>query len=277
MFQLTKEKEEKLETLQYTTLECIFKNKKLKIESEDQLIRIINRLYQKNSEYSQFYEYVDFVNAEIGIINEFLSIFDIEDLTTGTWNKICRRFEHEVMIPINEKSKRFSFKKQEIQFNGDGFDGIFNYMGKNSKIEEEVEVTRSSNGGGCRPIRLVNFDKSNNGLCTCSTKNEWICFELKKHKVIPKYYSIKTHGDGQNSYHPRTWVIEGSNDGKNWEKIDEQINCSYLNGRYCSHTFQIENLKQEEFNFIRMKLTDKNWRNDNYLCISAFELFGTLI
>lgn len=288
-FLIKEDEEKKIENFQLDTIEDILNNSNLQLESEDQLLRIVNRLYLKDSTFSKLYEYIDFINAELSTINEFVSIFDIYDITHDIWANLMKRFKQEIKPSKNQFSSRIKNKKidqnqqnQEVKkgiefkFNGKQFDGIFNYLRKNSNIHEEVNITKSSNGGGGDFFNLFVYENENGSLCTYSSLNEWICIELKKKKVIPTYYTVKTHGDGQNGYHARSWVIEGSNDNSNWEKIDEQQNCPYLNGSYLSHSFPIQNENQKEFKFIQMKLTGPNWRNDNYLCIIRFELFGNL-
>ena len=280
-----KENEEyKFESFQLETLISIFNNPKLKLESEDQLIRIINRLYLNNSTFSELYEYVDFANVDETTIDAFASIFDHNDLTTGTWTNLLYRLKHEININKDEFStrtikqpKRKPTKGNEISFNDNEFDGIFNHLRKDSNIEEEVNITRSSNGYGSPLNELVEYDTQSYGSYTKNLSNEWFCFELKKHQIIPTYYSIKTNWQGQNGIHPRSWVIEASNDNSNWDIIDEQNDCSYLNGSYFSHSFPIKNTKQTEYKFIRMKLTGPNWSYTNYFYISKFEIFGTLI
>ena len=284
-YQIKENEERKFESFQVETLENIFNNPKLQLESEDQLIRIVNRLYLNDSTFSKLYEYVDFINVDQSTIKEFTSIFDNNHMTRETWENLLLRLNLEIKINEYDISKRTVNKQKEkvkngniIKFNNNGFDGIFNYLSKNSNIEEEINITKSSDGGGNALIELVNYDKQTSGSCTMNySSNQWICIELKKHQVIPTYYTVKTNSDSQNCWHPKSWVIEGSKDNSKWDKIDEQNNCSYLNGSYLSRSFPIKNENQQEYKFIRMKLTGPNWNSSNYLYISKFEIFGTLI
>lgn len=289
-FFLVKEKDEKkFENFHLDTIEDILNNSNLQLESEDQLFRIVNRLYLKDPTFSILYEYVDFINVEASTINEFVSIFNICDMTHEIWDNLQKRFKQEIKANKNLFSSRIKNKKAqqqqqeevkkgiEFKYNGKEFDGIFNYLRNNSNIREEVNITKSSDGGGGDFFNLFAYEKQSGSLCTGGSSDQWICIELKKKKVIPALYSVKTHSCGPNSYHARSWVIEGSNDNSNWEKIDEQQDCPNLNGSYFSHIFPIKNENQREFKFIRMKLTGPNWRSDNFLDIGRFELFGSLI
>ena len=82
----------------------------------------------------------------------------------------------------------------------------------------------------------------------------------------------------------KSWIIEGSVDGFSWKKLDEQKNCSLLNGENLVRTFPInvdvDDLEfddENEFKFLRIKQTDKNWHNRHYLEICAIDFFGKLI
>ena len=81
----------------------------------------------------------------------------------------------------------------------------------------------------------------------------------------------------ENVYHPKSWVIEGSNDENSWEIIDEQMNNHTLNYPKIVHTFAFQNLESKKFRYLRMRQTDVNWGNNKRLCINAIELFGCLI
>ena len=50
-------------------------------------------------------------------------------------------------------------------------------------------------------------------------------------------YTIKT--SGSNSIRPRYWVIEVSNDNINWEIVDKQDDCEYMNNYNRMKTFSI--------------------------------------
>ena len=61
-------------------LSSILSNPNLVIESEDKLLNFINELYLKSNEYSILYEYILFSNVQSSSINDFLTVFDFNDL-----------------------------------------------------------------------------------------------------------------------------------------------------------------------------------------------------
>ena len=149
------------------------------------------------------------------------------------------------------------------------FKGILDFFGSN--IRSEIKSTSSSNYDGL-PHYVLSPDTSYLG--TKDEPNSWICFEFLKRRIIPTHYTIKSNG--YYSCHLRSWVVEGSLDGVNWTKIDEQNNCSFLNGLNNVHTFTISNDEEQEFRHIRIRQTNKNWKNTNGLYLSRVEFYGQI-
>ena len=58
-------------------------------------------------------------------------------------------------------------------------------------------------------------------------KSNCFCFCFKNHQVIPTHYTIRTYGFDSNS-HPKSWIIEGSNDKISWVNFDIQNESPYL-------------------------------------------------
>ena len=158
------------------------------------------------------------------------------------------------------------------------YHGIFNYLQTHSNIKNEVKITYSSNSANnvycILEIDKIGFFQSNN------QPDPWVCFEFTNHTIIPSSYSIRSANWYKNCYHPKSWVIEGSNDNSNWMNLDIQVNCSYLNEQNHVHTFSIRNRDRSEFRFIKMRLTDKSWcscSDNSRLVFSSIEFYGKLI
>ena len=292
MYEISETRYEEIETLSSDTIESVINNSKLQLESEDQLLCLVNFLYSKSRENSNLYEFVDFVQVETVSMETFSCIIDKEDLTICTWRNLLSRMTHDIKKKENEKSTRININKNENDRNkNDKNDsksvlfeipfqdspGLFNKIKETSNINEELKVTRSTEGYGSDVMTIFNSDNNHYGPCTGNIPNSWICIEVKNHRIIPTHYTVKTFGWGHNHWHPKSWVIEISDDNERWEIIDEEHDCSFLNGSFAYHTFPISTNKQHEFKFIRMRLTDKNLDSYYYLCTSTFEVFGALI
>ena len=283
---------------------AIFTNDDLLLKNEDQLLDLINYLYYCDNKYSILYETVFFENVSIGPIREFLSIFDCNDITGSTWKRLSGRLSKEVKIDNNNKNssenldgeyedaliianrytKNETNVKTFLYSRENEFKGIINYlkMQSNGEVNKVINITASSVSKSSSTVS--NFDPSNVILYEDSKKifmsenvpNSWICFDFKNNKIIPTEYSIKSSSTASNSSKPKSWVIEGSNDNNNWEMIDEQSNCPYLNGANWVHTFTMKNQNSKEFRFIRMRLTGLNWKSYDTLVVNQIEFYGKL-
>lgn len=286
-----KEEEEEITNLQNETIERIFNNEHIQLKTEDQLLNIINQLYLKNPENSYLYSFVEFINLSKESISKFIEIFDTSYLTNDTWNKITERLQQEIKQTKenNNKSTRYSTTKETnkepkqsgtiIEFNNNNnLDGIINFLKKqsNNNIQNIINITASSIG--CLYYPLTNIIEYENNIKYTFTKNEpnqWICIDFKNRKIIPTHYTIRTSHDVNN--HLKTWVIEASNDNSTWDKLDEQTNNNTTNGKNIVHTFPISTKNDKAYEYIRIRQTEKNWNNNNYLDLSAIEFHGTLI
>ena len=94
--ELIKKQEDQLMNLQIDTLEMILSNPQLSINSEDELLQFLNKLYERNSMYSILYEYVYFDNVTSPVMKKFTEMIRMDDITTGCWKKLCERLYMEI-------------------------------------------------------------------------------------------------------------------------------------------------------------------------------------
>jgi hypothetical protein len=94
---------------------------------------------------------------------------------------------------------------------------------------------------------------------------QWVCWDFGEMRVWPRSYAIQGYKLG-------SWVLEGSQDGENWEMIDKQeLNQDYQ-GRWSRASFAVS--KSPECQFIRLTQLGQN----NYsLGLYAIEFFGTIL
>lgn len=265
-------------------IEMIIGSDELILENENQLLQTINALYLKDNRNSIFYKFVDFANVEISSLNEFISIFDYNDLTKEMWDDFISCFKNQIQNSNDKKECKHKYKKQkpkgiEFQAKNNEFNGIFKYLKTQSNIKNEIQISASSICSG-QINDLLDFDDKSSFFETNSKPNSWICFEFINHKIIPSSYIIRTI-DSENNDHLKSWIVEGSNDNKNWIKIDENQNCSHLKGSEKVHLFTISKHEEQMFKYIRIQQTGPNWysgnNQDHHLCMSAIEFYGILI
>jgi hypothetical protein len=106
------------------------------------------------------------------------------------------------------------------------------------------------------------------------TRNNWICYDFEERRIVPSYYTIRTwHGDPGAS-HMKSWLIETSTDGENWQEVAREEDNKQLNGRSFSATFPVAG--GEECRFIRLVNIGRNRYGSDGLLITAWEIFGNL-
>lgn len=312
-FEICENQEEDLKKLSFSTLQCIFENPKLILSSEDQLVTFINKLYKISPDYSALFGYVNFSCISQKSITEFLNIFNVNDITQETWKKLSMRLKNESSSQIKSNAasptksihtspvrsnstsparstptspmnnteryvqKEVTIKKQEDK----DFNGIINYLRNisNGNIFDKIAINASSVAESRRsPQNVIIYEDKNKDFSSKNEVNSWLSIDFKNYQVIPTEYTIQSFPQSSNGYaHPKSWVIEGSNDNKNWEIVNEQVNSSVLNGESIIHTFPIGKDRQKAFRYLRMRITGQNWGEIVTLCISAIEFYGTLI
>lgn len=167
-------------------------DKNLHLKSEDQLLNFVNTLYSKNSKFSILYESIYFLNVSLESMNEFLSIFDNNDINGEIWNKLSQRLKVKIIqsndnIPIDEE--RYNTKIKYSQFiKGKEFQGILDHLRKKSygKIEKKVKITGSSfysDFDGNNPYNVTLFNDDSKYFFSADIKDSWICFDFIKHRL----------------------------------------------------------------------------------------------
>lgn len=133
-----------------------------------------------------------------------------------------------------------------------------------------MKFSSSNINQGMKPINATKYDDLENGFSS-EGENAFICFNFNSYKVIPKSYTIRSWNSNSGASHPRGWVIEGSNDNYEFEILDEQRNCSLLNGNSLVCTFNINNPQNKKYQYLRMRSIMHDWINTNSLDINSID------
>jgi hypothetical protein len=97
--------------------------------------------------------------------------------------------------------------------------------------------------------------------------NQWVCWDFRDARVQITNFTIR-------SSWLKSWIVEASLDGTTWARIDKQT---------CSREFESWNtasfaaLGAVECRYVRITQTAVNWNDENFLCLKAFEIFGTIL
>ena len=233
--ELFEEKKENLESLELNILKDVIDNDQLQLETEDRLLYFINNLYVKDNKYSILFEAVFFSNASFEMVKKFIYILYFRYL----WY-IWHQQTHG-----------------NINDNG------------------TIKITSNSiSDNSEQPKNLVDYENDNNFYHSNNTSNIFIQFDFKDKLIQLTNYSIRSRESNKNGAHIRNWVVEVSNDGENWEKIDEHVNDSTLKNKSVA-VFKTK--KQDDFyRYIQLRQTGEGWSGDYYFAIYCFDIFGKL-
>lgn len=98
---LDKQQKQEILDLSIETIERILLNKQLLVESEDQVLSLVNKLYIKNKENAFLYEHVIFANVSPAKMIKFFNIFDFNDIDAGLWDKLKERMCKNIVRDAN--------------------------------------------------------------------------------------------------------------------------------------------------------------------------------
>ena len=248
-------------------------------ELETKMKRITTRKEELEKENTEIYNKNKQLEERIENINR-------ENERLKKDNTIIKKNNSELQNKIQEyeiKQKEYIQHKSFLKIDTpttNQFGGIFKYFQTHNNINDELKITASS--ADCWDINnILKYDDISSFFQTRGEPNSWICFEFKKHQIIPFSYIIRTIDD-ENNYHLKSWVVEVSNDKQEWLTIDEHQNDSSLKGASRIHLFKIsKHFDNDSFKYIRIRQTGPNWYNEDdrshYLLIGCIDIYGILI
>jgi hypothetical protein len=151
-------------------------------------------------------------------------------------------------------------------------EGIISYLTQehSGNVHEKGIVTITSKSVGCDDpaYALTNVANLTSGCHFISRTDpgQWVCWDFREMRVRPTHYSIY-------KWRLKSWVVEGSLDGKNWTEMDRKTDNQDFKDTWNTVSFA---LSPVECRFIRLTQTDKNHGGNDYLYLFAVEFFGTL-
>ncbi|KAK8857517.1 hypothetical protein M9Y10_015922 [Tritrichomonas musculus] len=271
--------QKKLRELNEDLLSEIISNESLKLNEEDDLLQIILDLCKKNPNYSFLFEYVNFNSISEKAFENFIDHFNIEFLNATIWHSICLRFSPNES-QMNGLHPRYSEEVVQIDFEeGREFTGIMNFLNEKTggNIHDNGTIEISSNSicnNECLPRNLVDYN-SDNYYYSNNDEDAEVCFDFKDKKIQLNCYSIKSYNNFRNEANLRNWVVEVSDDAKDWLIVDQHSDDQTLNDANVVHAFRTSELN-DFYRFVRIRQTGQNWQNDFEMIFYYIEFFGKL-
>ena len=256
----------------------------LTLESEDSLCDFISQ--NISSEKSPFLSLMRYVKIEFLSANGIKILISIIDrigpnkLLLQMWESIKYRLIYTK--PNDSPERHISYKEKQFHFKGDYFKGIINHLlntckCSNNKEQNFVELKSSPMDDLSNPISCI---LEGNGDCVTKESDEgWIQFDFLKRKLLLSGYSLQSNSE-EWAVQPRSWTIQGSNDGKEWVTIDSQNDVEsmhgYLNISYFPITHKSRR-RQKSFRYFRINRVGDSWGDFKCFSLRRIEFFGSII
>jgi hypothetical protein len=154
----------------------------------------------------------------------------------------------------------------------DQFNGIVMYLADIEKFDVTVSASSSSSYGF--PANVISrqcdifFWESND------RPNQYLVFDFGRFPVNLAAYVIRSADNVSDLRHPKSWLVLGSDDEENWESVDQKDNVPYLTNRSVSVAFQVAEPSEHFYRYLKIIMTDANFRGDWIFRFSQIEFFG---
>ena len=269
-----------LKCLSVSDLELVLTNSLLKLESEDQLYDTILALFdEKRCDILSLLRYVEFAFLSESKLGDFLDHIFPDLVDASIWGSLCecvRRFCGSSGKDSLMNSKRYCIAIETFTSVDGAFNGIFRHLrdqcSENPHKNGVISITASDKLGWHQCHQLVDYGW-NDYWSSSGQPNSFVQFDFKARRICLDQYSLRS--DGNSRGHLISWVIEVSDDGANWEVVDER-NTQDLDGKFVVKTYECSKRSDCFARFVRLRQIGKNSDGDDHLRLSEIEFFGKL-
>jgi hypothetical protein len=269
--------ESSLGELSVSLLVSILSRPSLRVLSEDKLYEFVKNLIERDASYSVLLEFVRFEYLSLESIRGFATLISssFSVLTRSIWESLVPRLILSVSRSTPISGRCYG---RSIPYEGRSLDGIISFLSREfgGNVHDQGIVKVSSSGqlwSECGVALVVDFESDLKGFATPSSDNSWICIDFKTCFIKPTHYSIRTRTDGDRTQ-PRWWILEGSNDNKEWIVLDNREDDEELTGTGCVKTFSVGN--PSTVRRIRIRQTGPNKSRNHHLIVKSLEFFGSV-
>lgn len=259
------------------TISNILSDDDLVIDNEDWLYNLIRQIIkEKGQDYKLLLGCLLFEYMTPNAMSSFVSIVNYEDISGKLWQNLKRRLVLSVQSP--GPSLRYTKKDKTFEIDpSDPFNGIcasLNDECNGNAHEKGIISLTSSSIGINQPCQVIDYGWEGD-WGTKNKPNSWLMFDFNDYLVELTGYSLMSIPSSVNNTHPRSWVVEASNDLENWDVLDKREMNNDLNGKNKVKCFAFR--RSDGYRYVRIKQTDLNHSHNNYFAISQMELFGSIM
>jgi hypothetical protein len=280
---------EEIALLDLSLIESIVSSPALRLKDENSLLELI-RMVDCDGPILHRYLCSEYLTGEH--MTAFLDFLSCSDLDPLIWSSVSGRLLLPSLPGKSDDSSiaRATFVNRDLVLMSPNpslgaelwmqepklLDGIISHLAKKhgGNVHEKRIVTISSKSIRSGSLKNVADVTSESFLDSNDEPSQWISWDFQKMVVQLTCYTIK-------SACLKSWIVEGSVDGKNWTEIDRETNNRHFDLRAWDYwpgagigAFPVSN--RAGFRFIRLMQTGKNHYGNDALSLRAVEFFGTL-
>jgi hypothetical protein len=268
---------DQLRSLSVGGLESILSFEDLSLIGEDWLCSVLMDL---GPDFFPLFEFVHFEFVSPTVACQFAERAEscLHSLNLSVWKAISGRF----ILPV-VPSRRAQRPGDVLHFSADAsgwLQGIVHFLqGKgcsNFSIRSSSIAGSGFESGRGGPGHAIQLDRPELYFVSEDLPNQWLMLDFEEMRVRVSGYTLRTHVYGIGACHLKSWVLEGSVDAEEWKTLDTKAGNSDLNDKGRMAHFRLSELSGD-CRYVRIRSTELNHQNLNYLVVGCFELFGDLI
>lgn len=249
-----------------------------------------NRKKLKTAEVVEIFQIIlNSITQEVIISGDQQEIFALILSILGEENVNINMNPNENIIISDGPQQVKDMNVFKCEYEGDQLSGIISCIKQMSggNLDENNDLKLSA-GGSTDPSHplsnIIMYDSEHinhyfyNFKSPIKNDDGWIEFDFLNRKVQIISYTIRTNGNEQFFYHPKSWKIIGSNDHVYWDMIDMEKNRKELNGSNKQSYFLCNKNNRKFYKYIRF-VQFQSWGNQigsNFIYLSCIELFGSI-
>jgi hypothetical protein len=263
-----------------SVLETLLSDDRLKIDSEDSLLQVVEDRISSDPSLIRLLDYIrcEYLSSEA--MSRYISLISIESMSLSVWESLCCRLQ----LPVSLSPEQPHFNSQFIPLDRSRpFDGIFAHLsrqcGKNPHRAGLIAISANDELPNCPCHDLISpqLNGGTSWTTNCGTFDHYVKIDLKDMLLVPSGYSVKTYSRTQcgKNCAVRSWRFEGSNtNDSRWEVLDRHRDSDLMMEHGKEVSFAISTTTK--FRFLRFIQTGTNSSGDGQLCLQRLEVFGLL-
>ena len=168
-----------------------------------------------------------------------------------------------------------------LRLAGEGFNGFVGYFNKKRRglVNKYISVYGENDPAWGSASVVIDYflnesDRKSNFVSIGSKTNAYILFEFKLSPILLRSYTFRTRTIGTDEAHAKSWIAEGSVDGKEYEQLDNVTNTTELQKNWNFHTFYCK--KEMIVKYLRFNLTEKTFYDKYRFHLTRVDFFGEM-